>query len=239
MLEDFEKYMLENLNVSPTTVSNYKRGFKIATQEMLEFRIVDTPVENMTLSEFEIAMFLTLNNPNFKSKDSKGHRMYSQGLKQYLYFLKNSTVDNAEKIINDIKQDSNLKQTEKESIIKSRIGQGSFRNSLITKYNKKCVITGIADTRLLIASHIKPWSISSNENRLSSENGLLLNALYDKMFDLGLISFNAKGNILISKSIKKENLEILKIDTSKIYDLKPSKLMLENLEYHRDNIFIN
>ncbi len=73
--------------------------------------------------------------------------------------------------------------------MKSRVGQGDFRKSLIEKYDGKCVVTGIDLTKLLIASHIKPWRISDNKERLSSENGLLLSANLDKLFDSGLITF--------------------------------------------------
>lgn len=40
------------------------------------------------------------------------------------------------------------------------------------KYDGKCIVTGIDISKLLIASHIKPWAISNNHDRISSENGL-------------------------------------------------------------------
>ncbi|WP_081481395.1 HNH endonuclease signature motif containing protein [Treponema sp. JC4] len=77
-----------------------------------------------------------------------------------------------------------------------------------------CFISGVSDNRLLIASHIKPWSVSDNKERLDTENGFLLNVLYDKLFDLGIISFTETGDMLISKSLKEENIERLHITKS-------------------------
>ena len=127
---------------------------------------------------------------------------------------------------------------EKDAIIKARIGQGNFRKLLISKYDGKCIVTGLSDIRMLVASHIKPWAISSNEDRLDVENGFLLNCLYDKMFDLGLISFKNDGTMLISTSMKKCDIEILQLQNVKTCDLKSSKKLLTNLEYHRDVIFL-
>ena len=77
-----------------------------------------------------------------------------------------------------------------------------------------------------------------NNDRLDIENGFLLNSLYDKMFDLGLISFKNSGNIIISPSLKKCDLKVFTFDLDKTYNLKSSKQLLLNLEYHRDYIFL-
>ena len=79
----------------------------------------------------------------------------------------NPIIDRQLKIIANL----DISNTEKEMIIKSRIGQGIFRDRIIQKYGH-CIITGINDNRLLLASHIKPWRSASNYERLSSENGL-------------------------------------------------------------------
>jgi len=45
--------------------------------------------------------------------------------------------------------------TEKEQVIKSRIGQSAFKKALLT-IEKKCRLCGVTDERFLVASHIKP-----------------------------------------------------------------------------------
>lgn len=131
----------------------------------------------------------------------------------------------------------NLSQTEKEMLIQARIGQGIFRENLIKRY-KACIITGIADRRLLIASHIKPWRCADNNERLSPENGLLLSPLYDKLFDTGLISFDRDTRIMISPSLTEAEIKRIGIDTEKAYITAPSTELLHNMEYHRDVVFL-
>lgn len=130
----------------------------------------------------------------------------------------------------------NIDITEKEMLIKARIGQGIFRDLLIEKYGS-CIITGIDDTRLLVASHIKPWRSSDNHERLSPENGLLLSPLYDKLFDIGLISFDKSMKIIFSNKLSANNIARLRIDNDKTYIDNPSNELLHNMEYHRDVIF--
>lgn len=122
--------------------------------------------------------------------------------------------------------------------MKSRVGQGDFRQSLIEKYDGKCLVTGIDLTKLLIASHIKPWRISDNKERLSSENGLLLSANLDKLFDSGLITFMNDGTLVSSSFINQKNRTKLGLNDDIKVDLKASSDMFINLEYHRDVIFV-
>ena len=68
-----------------------------------------------------------------------------------------------------------------------RVGQDFFRRAVLANYEETCCITGIADPRLLTASHIKPWGKDS-DNRHNPANGLLLSATLDRAFDRGLIS---------------------------------------------------
>lgn len=131
-----------------------------------------------------------------------------------------------------------FKTTEKVTQQKVRLGQSYFRNNLL-KEMKKCPITGIDDNRLLIASHIKPWIHSNNEERVNVKNGILLSPLFDKLFDkgIGLITFTLDKKILISNKLSKENIVRLNIvPNQKIYDLDTSGRE-EYLEYHRKYIF--
>lgn len=93
-----------------------------------------------------------------------------------------------------------IEQTEKERLMKVRIGQGKFKKRLIQR-ECKCALCGVTDERMLIASHIKPWKFATNKERLDVHNGLLLCHNHDNLFDKRLISFNRNGEIVISPTI--------------------------------------
>ena len=82
-------------------------------------------------------------------------------------------------------------ETERDVLTKARIGQGKFRANLVAYWGKgeRCALTGIAIPEMLVASHIKPWRDSTNDERLDPMNGLLLAAHVDKLFDRYLLSF--------------------------------------------------
>lgn len=138
--------------------------------------------------------------------------------------------------IESIKKDANLSVTQKEQIILARCGQGKFRSDLIEKY-KVCIITGIENPKLLTASHIKPWRVSTDSERLDKNNGLLLSALYDKMFDVGLITFTTDGRIIVSAQLSNHDKAIINIDTSHKYISDICQELRINLEYHNDAVF--
>ena len=79
----------------------------------------------------------------------------------------------------------------------ARRGQGIFRDNVF-RVESRCRVTGIDDSNYLIASHIKPWSESSNAERLSDNNGLMLAPHVDHLFVHGYISFSDVGDLLIS-----------------------------------------
>jgi len=81
--------------------------------------------------------------------------------------------------------------------VKSRRGQGVFRKN-VRLLEKRCRVTGISEMRHLIASHIKPWKDSTDMEKLSGYNGLLLAPHVDHLFDKGWISFADDGELLVS-----------------------------------------
>jgi HNH endonuclease len=92
---------------------------------------------------------------------------------------------------------ADLSRTVKEALILARRGQGIFRDNVL-RVEPRCRVTGIGDPNYLIASHIKPWSECSNEERLTENNGLMLAPHVDHLFDRGYISFTDNGNLLVS-----------------------------------------
>lgn len=241
VLNKFSEWMNEHTSLSESSIEKYTRAVNTISNDMLSAGIINNSLLNMSLSELDLAVALILVNPKFIAKNQKGKRMYSNGLKQYRYFVLDTIdgVDTKElEIVDSIEANTDITKTEKEALIKSRIGQGKFRKSLFEKYDGKCVVTGIDLSKLLIASHIKPWSVSENDERLSPDNGILLSAGFDRLFDSGLITFANDGSIVVSSFVNDNNRTILGLDKKIIVNLKSTPSMIHNLEYHQDIIFV-
>ena len=118
---------------------------------------------------------------------------------------------------------------------RSSAHQQYFKNQLLNHWGIKCVLTGITNKDLLIGAHIKPWTKSNEIEKIDKFNGLPLTPNADKLFELGYISFDNNGNILISNSIDEEDLKSLGINTKT--KLNISSEHTKYLEYHRTNKF--
>lgn len=169
----------------------------------------------------------------FQERNSVGHQMYSAALNKYSIYLKFIQKE-VEEDIEILSKDDSVSETEKDRLIKSRLGQGSFRRSL-KEYWQGCSVTGYQFSKLLIASHIKPWRSSDNKERMDMFNGLLLIPNIDKAFDKGFISFQKNGDVLISEILQKPDLLGIKSDLR----VKVSDQHQQYLEYHRDIVFID
>ncbi len=123
--------------------------------------------------------------------------MYSATLSQFAAYLASNCSDDVQVDIEQIMSDPTTTTTEKTALIKSRIGQGIFRDKVLLHWTS-CAVTGFSDTSLLVASHIKPWKKSTNSERLDPWNGLLLSPNLDKAFDRGFITFEMDGTIRLS-----------------------------------------
>ena len=135
----------------------------------------------------------------------------------------------------DVKEYLSLSKTEREAIVKARIGQGQFRDSLIG-YWGMCAVTGCQERKLLTASHIKPWSKSDVTERLSLYNGLLLSPTLDACFDSGFVSFDDSGKIMVSVELDEKDMCALGINKNmKLSIIEPEHCTY--LAYHRENVF--
>ena len=94
--------------------------------------------------------------------------------------------------------------TERSGLVTSRVGQGAYRKRIIHRWQYECAVTKFNKLDILIASHIVPWSKSTDEERLDVHNGILLSPTYDALFDKHLISFENDGKIILSPSIETE-----------------------------------
>lgn len=117
-----------------------------------------------------------------------------------------------------------IPETEKERMIKARVGQGKFKKLLLDR-QCKCAICSVSDKRLLIASHIKPWRDASNEERLDVHNGLLLCPNHDALFDKGIISFDPQGKVVISDTLKETDRIFLNINERSRIEINEEQLV--------------
>lgn len=122
----------------------------------------------------------------------------------------------------------------REQYIKTRIGQGLFREKLIVKHGNKCAICGISNENLLIASHIKEFCNCIDDEHIDEYNGLLLCANHDKLFDKHYISFDKNGKIIISDKLNTQDYE--KLNISKDVVLDKNKFKEEYMKFHREKL---
>ncbi|MDD3902495.1 MAG: DUF3427 domain-containing protein [Sphaerochaeta sp.] len=121
--------------------------------------------------------------------------------------------------------------------VQQRVGQETYRRGALKLWGERCAVTDVPEKNLLIASHIKPWRESNDQERLDCHNCLILNPTYDRLFDAGLITFNEHtGSILLSKSIQTSTWDKLGIDDSKKLRFVPEKTD-EYLHYHQMYVF--
>ncbi|WP_186197574.1 HNH endonuclease [Burkholderia gladioli] len=118
--------------------------------------------------------------------------------------------------------------------INARRGQGRFRESLMRIWGETCAVSGIGCREVLRASHVKPWAVSTDKQRLDSRNGLLLSANLDALFDKGLITFDDSGKMQLSPRLGASHRAMLGVPS-------PLRFMPEGLagylKYHREKVF--
>ncbi|WP_416043004.1 HNH endonuclease [Bacillus halotolerans] len=139
-----------------------------------------------------------------------------------------------ESIVTTVPEQIEVTETEKQQVIKSRTGQSTFKKSLLN-IKKKCKLCGVSDERFLVASHIKHWSQSNNQERLDVNNGLLLCPNHDSLFDKGYISFDEKGTILISDSLDKTKKVFL--NTNETMKIRLNEHQQSYMKWHREKIY--
>ena len=132
---------------------------------------------------------------------------------------------------------SKISEVTKKNILTARVGQGEYRSKLLLEC-PFCPFTMVNDERLLIASHIKPWAKSNDDEKIDPKNGFILTPTYDRLFDQGFITFSNEKKLIVSPWITPMNQKRLSIyNGMKIPYLPMDSKREEYLEYHRKNIY--
>jgi hypothetical protein len=128
-------------------------------------------------------------------------------------------------------------------VTEQRIKQSFFRRAVLSSYRGRCCMSGLTEQRLLIASHIVPWS-KDKANRLNPSNGLCLSAIHDRAFDKGLIAIDDDFKIVVSEELMRRDEQFIKDVlvplNGKMIEL-PERFMpsVEFLSRHRADLFVD
>lgn len=137
-----------------------------------------------------------------------------------------------------IEGNSDIPETERESLIVARRGQGIFKERVM-RIERSCRITRVENPVHLRASHCKPWRDANNEERLNGENGLLLTPSIDHLFDRGFISFEDTGRLIVSPVAHAESLRRMGVETNKPVNVGSfSQRQRAFLQYHRESVLL-
>lgn len=131
----------------------------------------------------------------------------------------------------------NKTEAKYEAIQRARNGQGKYREQLL-KQCHFCPITMISDERLLIASHIKPWAASNEQEKTDPYNGYMLSPMIDKLFDRGFITFTENRHIILSEFISPYTWKRIGLKNNTFYNAIPmDDKRVEYLKFHHQSVF--
>lgn len=232
---DFFRYMVEDGHLARKTSRDYIWRLRFLSKRHL----IDE-----TISEDSIAAILAAEESLRVGREVYSSRKamsdFRWGLKKFLAYVKSDhrkRIDDS--VIGQIKrveQTTTITETERTAVLQARIGQGKFRRQLV-KYWQGCSICGCDATWMLVASHIKPWRVSSNEERLDVFNGLLLLPNYDKLFDLGYMSFMPSGKVVYSHLLEEKDKQALNL-VDNLHLLHIEDRHQRYLKYHNEHCLL-
>lgn len=197
----------------------------------VKYYLFETPIDKKVIFERIKRVSSSNYNPFNVNGDVNQGYLYKLNEEQFKTILDIANL-NLEAINVDILPEDSVGGTETLAVGKRRIGQGKYRRDVIELWDGKCAITGSSIQELLVASHIVPWKDSNSFEKTDKQNSILLSALFDKLFDKYLISFDDNGKILVNKRIGKYEQEQLNISGNESIPIK-SERMLSYLRKHK------
>jgi|TARA_R100000081_G_scaffold85830_1_gene55098 hypothetical protein len=235
----FDDWLEQVTDLSPKTIRNYFSAIKGSlSARCLEYGIVKKNLLLVSDAElFDDVRQCLEGDERYIALNKKGNDMYKRAMDYYSKYLGSSVSVPTQE---EDEETHPLLTTDTISVIKARRGQGVFRRNLEEYWGNKCSVTQAPDSScgtILIASHIKPWVMSNNREKLDVNNGFLLLPNLDKTFDKGYISFADNGTILVSSKLSC-SAELGIVEGMSINQEKLNDSHRQYLDFHRGNIFI-
>lgn len=232
----------------PVKLSNLKNKCKNMGNDLLTFHLDRVPVNpprvymNSNSEYYDFMREISLPNISYLSILKLRNLFNGKILYYFKIFIDYKPDIVGYQTSEEIKEENEINKKDitnkqKERLIKSRIGQGEYRSKLLEEC-PFCPFTMVNDERLLIASHIKPWAKSNDEEKIDSKNGFIFTPTYDRLFDRGFITFKDDKTLIVSPWLSPMNQKRLGIYTGMLVErLNLDNKRIEYLRYHRENIF--
>lgn len=143
--------------------------------------------------------------------------------------------------------------SERAAVTMARVGQHRFARRVRDAYGSRCGFcgfdaSGLPGTRLLIASHIKPWRDSASRERGDVRNGIAACPSHDAAFDSGLLTVTADGTIHTARVLRDVSVEHPSVVASLSGSARPELLRPDDradhpspryLDWHHSQIWRN
>jgi len=123
-----------------------------------------------------------------------------------------------------------------EALTMARLGGGVFGEEVFALWDGACACTGTTNRSLVQVVPIKPWVLSSDEERLDPQNGLPLTPTWHVAFGSGMIAFADDGQLLLSRHLDAEDARKAGIDPAFRLALKGDR-QAAYLAAHRAALF--
>ena len=88
----------------------------------------------------------------------------------------------------------------REVVVRQRVNQRFFHDTVLSAYNNHCCITGISNSQLLEACHISGWA-DDTRNRTNPKNGLCMTPTFHRAYDKYLMAITPDYEIVISEKM--------------------------------------
>ncbi len=85
----------------------------------------------------------------------------------------------------------------REAVVRQRVNQRFFHDTVFSAYNNQCCITGINISSLLEACHIPGWK-EDVKNRTNPKNGLCMTHTFHRAYDKYLMAITPDYDIVVS-----------------------------------------
>ena len=136
--------------------------------------------------------------------------------------------------LEEIQINEDLDETQKLLFTDARLGKGKFLRE-VSKIYSECPVTGIQTSYSVAVCHIKPWRACSDKEKIDPLNGILLAKHIKGLFQMGMITFDQNGLILVSSYLKN--------DLRSFHLYLPLKIkfpaeVLPYLAWHKEKVFI-